>query len=717
MKKRILIIIFALLILSISNLYPVSPTKWVVDKKGDFLRGRLKGLSVSSDGFLFLAPAHKKLKAPPEEFYLSILVDNSGNIYLGTGHNGKIYKISISGNYKLLFDAPEMDVYSLAMDDKGNLYAGTSPNGKVYKITPKGKTSEFFNPEGRYIWDILWHNNYLWIGVGESGGIYKVDSSGKGEIFFRCPQNHVLCLRTNNKGEILAGTGGSGLVYKFTSIGTPSILFESPYEEIKDLIYDKEGNIYVATGGKVSEKIKPSFKLSSFLEDISVTVSANIDSSEKSKKAGVSPVGVVTQPGALYKIYPDGRSELIWHSSKNSIYSITFFSGEKEIILATGNEGRIFSVNSLNKKVDLISQEDCEQIYKILKSGTKIYFITNNPPYLYSLLPEQGLKGEYLSEVLDTGALSRWGRIMWDAVIPEGTNIQVFTRTGNSKNPGPGWSDWSPSYQRPPEKIFNLKARFIQVKAVLKSSVKGKTPQLKKLELFYQQMNLPPEIIKIELLPPNKVYRKPPPSEEEIWGLEESPVRKSSKVKIAPKMITRKGFQTIKWEGKDLNEDRLIYTIYIKNENENKWRILKENYTDNIFTFETVSLPDGKYRIKIKVSDSIDNPPGNELSSEKISDLFVIDNTPPEVENLIVNKKGSKLKISFIAKDTGSYIQKVEYLIRPDKWKVIFPVDEICDSQEEQFNVEFPLKPNSDNMIVIKVIDAFENVRVVREVF
>jgi hypothetical protein len=252
----------------------------------------------------------------------------------------------------------------------------------------------------------------------------------------------------------------------------------------------------------------------------------------------------------------------------------------------------------------------------------------------------------------------------------------------------------------------------------LKSSIKGKTPLLKKLEIFYQQMNLAPEIVKIELLPPNKVYRKPPPSDEEIWGLEvSSPSKKSSKVKVVRKMITRKGFQTIKWEAEDANGDRLIYTLYIKSEGENKWRILRENYRDNIFVLETISLPDGKYRVKIKASDSPDNPPGYELSSEKISDLFVIDNTPPVVENLAVNRKGSKVEVSFITRDDGSYIKKVEYMIRPDGWRVIFPVDEICDSQQEQFNVILPLKTNSDNMIVVKITDAFENVKVVRKTF
>jgi hypothetical protein len=710
MRKKILLLTSILFL--ILNSYSVTPTKWMIDQKEDFLKGRLKGLSISSDGFLFLAPAQRKIKAPPEEFYLSLFLDNAGNIYLGTGHNGKIYKIDTFGNYKLIFDAPEMDVYCLTMDGKGNLYAGTSPNGRVYKITPDGKGSEFFNPEGRYIWDMIWHNNYLWIGVGEGGGIYKVNNQGKGEIFFRCPQNHILCLRINNKGEILAGTGSKGLVYKFTSTGTPSVLFESPYEEIRDLIVDKEGNIFVAAGGRTPKRIELPIKRSPVLQDTSITVKADVSSEIK-----VAPPGTLTQPGALYKIYSDGRSELIWSSLKNSLYSIAFFSQEKEIILATGNEGRIFSVKPNNKKVDLINQQECEQIYKIVNFNNKIYFITNNPSYLFSLLPEQGLEGEYLSEVMDAGAISKWGKIIWDAITPEGTSIQLFTRTGNSKDPGPGWSDWSPPYQKSQEKIFSLKARFIQIKAILKSSIKGKTPQLRSLVLFYQQMNMPPEITKIELLPPNKVYIKPPSTEQEIWGLEKSTIKKSSKVKISPKVLTRKGFQTIKWEAKDPNGDTLIYTLYIKSEEENKWRILKENYTDNIFTFETISLPDGKYRIKIKVSDFIDNPLGDELTTEKISDLFTIDNTPPEIKNLVVKRKGSKLEVSFTTKDNESYIQKVEYLIRPNRWKIIFPIDEICDSQEEQFKVTLPLTIRSDNMIVIKVIDAFKNIRVVRETF
>ncbi|MFQ6083208.1 MAG: hypothetical protein ACE5WD_07610 [Candidatus Aminicenantia bacterium] len=711
--KRLFLYCF-LIIAVFSYLLAVTPTKWDLEKKEDFLSGKLKGVSVSSDGFLSLSPTAKKINSPPEEFYLSLITDTKGNIYLGTGHSGRVYKINPRGNYKLIFDFPEMDVYSLALDKAGNLYAATSPNGKIYKINSKGKREEFFNPDEKYIWDLMFYQGFLLAAVGERGGIYRINKQGEGELFFQSPQRHILCLEKSNTGEIIAGTGRKGLVYKISPTRTPTVLFESPYEEIRTLIIDEKGNIYAGAGGRIAKKVIPETKKISSVQDISITVSSEQTLSSEFKTIPLK----VRQPGALYEISVDGRVNQLWQSNESLIYSI--INLKNEFIIGTGSEGRIFSVDK-DKKIKLLIEEECEQIYLLIKTDSKIYFITNNPSSLFSLSPEQGLVGEYLSKAKDTGAVSSWGKIKWEGNIPSGTSIQFFTRTGNSHRPGPGWSDWSPPYQKAEgEKILNPKARFIQFKAILKSEVKGRSPQLRKVSLFYLQANLAPEITQIKLLPPNEIYLKPPPTEEKIWGLESELSSTSSKSKITPihgKKVLRKGFQTVTWEANDPNKDPLVYTLFIKEEKEKNWRILKENYPETIFAFETISFPDGIYRTRVKASDSKNNPFETELTGEKISQLFIIDNTPPIIEDFSVKRTGSKLEISFFAKDLTSDIQKVEYLLRPEGWKVIFPVDGICDSRIEQFQFPIPLSRESDNLITIRVTDTHQNIGVFRKLF
>jgi hypothetical protein len=59
----------------------------------------------------------------------------------------------------------------------------------------------------------------------------------------------------------------------------------------------------------------------------------------------------------------------------------------------------------------------------------------------------------------------------------------------------------------------------------------------------------------------------------------------------------------------------------------------------------------------------------------------------------------------------------VKYLIRPDEWQTIFPVDGICDAKNEKFKLSIRLQPNLDNLITIKAKDSHANIGVYRQKF
>jgi hypothetical protein len=255
--KRVRVLFFVMTILAAQALHGVVPQKWEIRSKDEFLKGKLDGISVSYEGVLSLSPKEEKIDAPVEEFYLSYLLTQQGEIFLGTGHAGKIYKIGKSGTPELYFQVPEMDIYCLTQDRRGNLYAGTSPNGKIYKITGKDKGSPFFNPREKYIWDLFFsERGVLLAAVGENGGIYEINTEGEGRPVLSAEENHVLCIEKDMNQDIIAGTGGRGRVYRISKGKRPSILFESSYEEIRSLALDKEGNVYVAAGGKIISQKK-----------------------------------------------------------------------------------------------------------------------------------------------------------------------------------------------------------------------------------------------------------------------------------------------------------------------------------------------------------------------------------------------------------------------------------------------------------------------------
>ncbi len=717
--KKVFASVCSVVILMALYLMAVQPQQWELRNINDYLKGKFDGISITYDGVLSLSPKEENIEGPAEEFFLSLLVTQGGTVYLGTGHDGKIYRKDNGGQFELYFKVPEQDIFCLAQDSKGNLYAGSSPNGKVYKITSKDKGEPFFNPQERYIWDLKFdENGTLLAAVGESGGIYAINQRGEGQKFLDSEENHILCLEMNPNGGLYAGSGGKGRLYRISPQRRASILYESPFEEVRSIALDRAGNIYVAVGGRSAKpqvETKPPVSASSDAEvSVTVTPSGTFTPEVQSQ--------VQKQPGALFKVSSEGIAKNLWISPEEIIYSLFWNETKQELIFGTGNEGRIYAIDR-NEKVSLIVQKQAEQIYLLLPHSSGIYTLSNNPSSLSIISPEQRFEGEYTSRVCDAKTLASWGRIEWSAEVPSGTTLQFQTRSGNSSEPSQTWSDWSPPYQKiEGEQILNPKARYLQFKVIFKSQSGKISPHLQKVSLFYLQSNLAPIISEVDLLPPNEVFLKLPDQREQIQGAEEDITENAQDSArtmgyVVSKKAERKGYQTVVWDAVDENGDLLVYSIAIRNENESQWRNLKQDWEEKVFAFDTLSFPDGIYFIRIEASDKPSNPPEIELQTEKISRPLVIDNSLPVIRNFQVARERNTIKVSFSALDSFSYIKEAKFLVRPNQWRIVFPADGICDSKEESFNFSVTLPSDFDNMVTVKVEDAKGNIGVYRATF
>ena len=726
MKKVWFIILLSGFVFSNQVIWGVTPKKWELRKLSDFLPGEFKGVSISAEGFLKLAPKEENLPGPDEEFYLSLLVGRDGSLFLGTGHGGKLYRISPTGKVELYYQVPEMDIFCLVQDGQGNIYLGSSPNGRIYKITGRNKGEEFFNPPEKYIWDLaLTKDGLLLAAVGERGGVYAISPRGEGKQIFEAQENHILCLELTPEGNVYAGSGGGGAVYRITPQGKVSLIYESPYEEIRSLVVDRQGNIFAAASGNLIKSrnrgIAPTLPVTAG-QSIEITVTPSSTTSTKSQKT--TSILKKRQPSALYKITPSGLAEKLWASSEELIYSLYLDQAKNEIIFGTGGKGRLYAVD-LRKKMTLLFQKDSEQIYLLVPARNKVYLLANNPSRLSVLQPELRTSGEYLSQVFDARILSSWGKLRWEAKVPEGASLQFQTRSGNSFEVNSTWSDWSPPYRRgPAEQILSPKARFIQFRAILQSQSGRVSPEVGLISLVYLQANVAPLISSIELWPPNIVFEKPPEAETPLWGLEKKDstskdkqsLGRSKSVLIAKK-ITKKGYRTITWEATDENGDSLVYSIFIKGEKDSKWRLLKRDWPEKIFVLETATIPDGVYSLKVVASDRPDNPIGQEKETEKEIYPLLIDNSLPVIKNFQATVEGKMLSLSFDVSDAFSEIREVKILLRPAEWRPVFPVDGLCDSQQESFKFRLRIPADSDGLLTIKAIDAHGNIGVYRYPF
>jgi len=717
MKKPIVFIALGIVALA-ASLQAVVPRKWELRTREDFLKGKFDGISVSAEGTLALAPKEERIPAPVEEFYLSVLAAADGVSFLGTGHGGKVYRIGRDGQSELWFQAPEMDVTRLAQDRRGVLFAATSPNGKIYKITAKGQGEEFFNPSEKYIWDLMFMDSgELWAAVGESGGVYRISPQGEGQLFFKAEENHILCLKKTARGDVVAGSGGNGLVYRISAEGRASVLFETPFEEVRSLALDREGSIYAAASGTPSRARKEDPSPAPVRADAEVTVTVSARAAEDRPAAP----SVRNDGGALFRIAADGMATRLWSSDEEMIYSVLWKEAENQVIFGTGGRGRIYALDR-EDRVSLLLQQSSEQVYELVPVDSRVYVLSNNPCYFGQLLTEQRFSGEYLSQVLDARTLAAWGRLSWDAVTGAGATVQLQTRSGNTAEPNSTWSDWSPLYQKNDEPVLSPKARFLQLKVLLRTQTGKVTPVVDTLTLFYLQSNIAPSVTRLEFLKPNEVFLKLPQQEDVILGVERNLPERPAKtddlrISFPARRAERQGFRTVVWEASDENEDTLSYTLSLRKDGETQWRTLEEDWAETLYAFDTLSFPDGVYFLRLTASDSPSNPPGLELRSDRTSPPLVIDNSLPVVKDFKAVRSGGSLEVSFTAEDAASSIEEVRFMVRPGPWRVVFPTDGIADSRSETFKFTVKLPSGADNMIAVRIRDSFGNVGVHRQVF
>jgi hypothetical protein len=533
-------------------------------------------------------------------------------------------------------------------------------------------------------------------------------------------ENHILCLTKGSQGDVIAGSGGGGMVYRLSREGRASVLFESPYEEVRSLVLDKDGNIYASASGTPAKTRKDESAAPGAKADADVVVTVSASSGSGADSTSSLPTGT-REPSALYRITPDGVARMLWSSGDEMIYSLAWLEDGKSVLFGTGGKGRVYSINR-EERTSLVLQESSEQAYLLVPFESKTYIVANNPCYLGVLSPEQRFSGEYLSPTLDTKTVSSWGKIDWTAELGTGTTLQILTRSGNSNEPNQTWSDWSPPCQKPGEQVLSPKARFLQFKALFKTASGKSSPSLQKTGVFYLQTNIAPAVSRLVLLKPNRVYIKLPEEDDVIWGVGGNPPDQTPKTDLSTnflafKTVERKGFQTLIWEASDENGDGLSYVVSIKKEGEAEWRVLQPAWEDAIFAFDTLSFPDGTYFLKVTASDTPSNPQGMELMGERMSSPLVIDNSLPEVKSFSAIKTGAGLDVTFQTEDSYSYIEEVKYLVRPDEWHVVFPVDGICDSRAENFKFTVKLPAGAENMITIRVKDSYGNIGVCKQTY
>src|SRR5437016_8002420 len=255
--------LIALLFL-ISGLSPIAfagePVVWEMRSRTELLKGEARGVSVTDTGVLTLAPSLSQLFNTEQAYVWTTAIDSAGNVYLGTGHDGKLFRVTAEGKGSLLYKAPELDVTALAVAKDGAIFAATSPDGKVYRVTSDGKAEVYFDPTDKYIWSLaVLKDGSLAVGTGDNGKLYRVRAAGakpEASLLIATNQTHVMSLAVTSRGDLIAGTDPGGLVLRISPEGKAFALYDASLREIHALAPAPDGSIYALALGDAAATAK-----------------------------------------------------------------------------------------------------------------------------------------------------------------------------------------------------------------------------------------------------------------------------------------------------------------------------------------------------------------------------------------------------------------------------------------------------------------------------
>ncbi len=714
----------------LSGLEAAQPQFWKIEGPRAFLDGTLEGLSVDSDGRVRLAPPSKLLHDPEAPYVWCAIRDGKGTVYAGTGNDGKIFKVE-GGKGSLFFDAPELEVHALALGPDGRLYAGTSPDGKVYAFDPKGHAEVHFDPTERYIWGLAFDGSgRLYVSTGAEGKVYRIDKAGKPELVLASSDTHLTALALDTKGNLYAGSSPGGILYRVDAGGRVRVLHDSAFREVKALDVGVDGSLYAAlVEGKEREEAPRASGLPPTVASVGVpvgevTVTETFNLPQGAPPAPTplpSPRTESARPGALkgalLRIGPDGEADMLWSSPDETPFGLVTSGGGA--VIATGNKGQIYRVKD-DRSWTMLGALPAQQATTLARGqGDELLVATSNPGRVHSLETAGGAAGSFVSKVQDTDTVSRWGRLRFDGQAPAGTQIKIQTRSGNTSTPDGTWSDWSsPLNHAEGQAVGSPGARFLQIKALLEGSP-GKTPVLESVSTAYLQRNLRPAMVSITVHPPGEVFQKPISitGEAEILGYETpgpDPRAQAMAARSGLPPVTayarrmhQKGLQTFTWKAEDPNGDTLSYDVDYRLVSDPQFKPLRKGLTEPVLAWDTSTVPNGRYLVRVSASDAPANPESLALAGSQESQAFEVDNLPPAVVASLLDKTPPRLRV--VARDDASPLRRAEYSVDGSRWQEVHPLDGINDGLEETYEFSPSGLPPGPHVLVIRISDLLGN--------
>jgi sugar lactone lactonase YvrE len=625
---------------------------------------------------------------------------SDGVIYLGSDEKATVWAVKDGSARKLASIGGAVAVVALALGQGNALYAGTMPGGQVWRIDrTSGKASKLADlKEVETVWSLaVDRGGNLFAGTGPEGKLFRIDTkSGSARMVFDTNDKRILALTATADGAVWFGTSDDALLFRHDPAkGTTRAMADFSGNEVTALA-EYKGSI-VAAANELKEPSTSGVKSAAAVKDAegksgkgekSKTADKGKPGADKATPSGTEPErkGERKGKGALFRVRGDGQLEQL-HSLSQTYFSSLAVTDSGQIFAGAGDKGRIYLID-VDDSVSTAFDVPERQIAQLLiEPGGKLAFITGDGTALYRSKGRAG-SASYTSKVFDAQAPARFGSLGWRS----SGKVALETRSGNTEEPGPGWSAWQKLRDTHPAggggqraKVSSPPGRYLQFRARMTSD----DAVLRQTSIYYLSQNRPTRMTEVTV------------------GAAETDKLKT----LEPSSATpRSPVLKLKWTVENEDSDETVYKLSVRREGDVRWRPIATGpkpLTATNYDWNTETYPDGYYRLRVAASDRRSNAEERALETQLVSSVFAVDNQKPSIGNVTVKYPA----VSARATDAISAVSEVAFSVDDGPWQLAGSQDGLLDDTTEILRLRLADDLDSGaHTLAIRVADEAGNI-------
>ncbi|MCU1230752.1 MAG: hypothetical protein JWO97_3636 [Acidobacteria bacterium] len=287
--------------------------------------------------------------APEPEIYAVAYRD--GALYVGTSPNGKIYRVDgESGKATVFFDPKQAYIWALTFLDNGDLAIGTGVDGKLFRVNTKGEGKVWFDSPETHIRSLASRRDgTLLAGGSAKGRIYEVRADGSAHALYDSALNEIsaIYVDANNVGwaaavsNTLPSSVPAKAAAKTAATTTTSSAGDAKKEDAAPSVevsfsFDDSANTSQAGSGEI-------YKIN---QDGFVEIARKFDREMVYAIAGGPNGTILLSTGPQGRIYSmkEGEVSLLAAVPEKQIVSISNEGGQT--VVTTTNSGAVYRLES-----------------------------------------------------------------------------------------------------------------------------------------------------------------------------------------------------------------------------------------------------------------------------------------------------------------------------------------------------------------------------------